>query len=620
MSGPGAPAPTRTRAADVVRVDGYAAIGDYGVIGDKRTAALVARDGSIDWMAIPTLDGPSVFGALLDSADGGAFELCPDVPFTARQAYVEDTNVLQTTFETDAGVVRVTDALALPASRTLPWSQLLRRVDGLAGAVPMRFAVRPRFDDGANDARVDRRDDAVLFVREPDVLALQAFGAPTDTAGTFRCAQGDSALLALHVFEDEPISLEREATLRGHVAETIDHWRRWTDGCRYDGPWRRAVRRSALALDLLVDARTGAIAAAATMGLPERIGGERNYDYRYAWIRDANLTLEAMLNVGLTEQVHASLAWMLATIRRTHPHVQPMYRLSGAPHVPDRRIQRPGYRGSRPVTVGNDARAQLQLGSYGDLFDMVARFVDHGGTLPPPIGRRLGDVADHLTRIWRHDDSGIWELPERRPYTQSKLASWVALDRAARLARAGVLDAQRAAAWQGCADDIRRFVRERCWSDARGAYARDADSDALDCGLLLAARASFLLDEPERLAATLDVLRRELGAGGALLYRATGMSEIEGAFLACSFWMVECLARIGRVEEAAAAMDALVALPGPTGLLSEEVDPRTGALLGNLPQALSHLALINAAVAIAPSAGPPPDHHDPSAGALGCDT
>jgi GH15 family glucan-1,4-alpha-glucosidase len=608
MSGRGAPAPAPPRSTDVVRVDDYAAIGDYGVIGDKRTAALVARDGSIDWMAIPTLDGPPAFDALLDSAGGGRFALCPDVPFTAGQAYVEDTNVLQTTFHTDAGVVRVTDALALPASRSLPWTQLLRRVDGLAGDVPMRFDVRPRWDGaGGAGAVVERRDGAVLFVREPDVLALQAFGAPTDARGTFRCAQGDSALLALHVFHDEPVSLEREAALRDRLEETIGHWRRWTHGCRYDGPWLSAVRRSALALDLLVDERTGAIAAAATMGLPERIGGERNYDYRYAWIRDANLTLEAMLNVGLTEQVHASLAWILAAIRRTHPHVQPMYRLSGSPHVPDRRLEWPGYRGSRPVTLGNDARAQLQLGSYGDLFDMVARYVADGGTLPPEIAQRLSAVADHLTRIWRADDAGIWELPDTRPYTQSKLASWVALDRAVRLARAGILDARRAHAWQACADAIRRFVHERCWSPARGAYARDAASDALDCGLLLAARASFLLDEPERLAATLDVLRRELGAGGPLLYRASGMHEVEGAFLACSFWMVECLARTGRAEEAAEAMDALVALPGPTGLLSEEVDPRTGELLGNLPQALSHLALINAAVALSP---PGPDSHE----------
>jgi GH15 family glucan-1,4-alpha-glucosidase len=387
--------------------------------------------------------------------------------------------------------------------------------------------------------------------------------------------------------------------LRDRLDDTIDRWRRWAAGCRYDGPWREAVCRSALALDLLVDARTGAIAAAATMGLPERIGGSRNYDYRYAWMRDANLTLEAMLNLGLGEQVHASLAWMLATIRSTHPRLQPMYRLTGSPRVPDRTLDQPGYRHSRPVTLGNDARNQLQLGSWGDLLDMVLRFVQDGGGLPPEIATRLTEVVDHLTTIWRKPDAGIWELPEARPYTQSKLACWVALDRAAQLAQAGELAPARARRWRACADEIQGYVRERCWSPQLGAYARDADTpDALDCGMLLAARTSFLRDEPDRLSDTLDVIQRELGAGGPLLYRASGMGEIEGAFLACSFWMVECLAKLGRVDEATEWMDGLVALAGPTGLLSEEVDPTSGELLGNLPQALSHLALINAAVAL----------------------
>jgi GH15 family glucan-1,4-alpha-glucosidase len=276
-----------------------------------------------------------------------------------------------------------------------------------------------------------------------------------------------------------------------------------------------------------------------------------------------------------------------------------MYRLTGSPRVPDRTLDQPGYRHSRPVTLGNDARNQLQLGSWGDLLDMVLRFVQDGGGLPPEIATRLTEVVDHLTTIWRKPDAGIWELPEARPYTQSKLACWVALDRAAQLAQAGELAPARARRWRACADEIQGYVRERCWSPQLGAYARDADTpDALDCGMLLAARTSFLRDEPDRLSDTLDVIQRELGAGGPLLYRASGMGEIEGAFLACSFWMVECLAKLGRVDEATEWMDGLVALAGPTGLLSEEVDPTSGELLGNLPQALSHLALINAAVAL----------------------
>ncbi len=326
------------RTTGVLRADGYAPIGDYAVIGDKRTAALVARDGSIDWMSIPTLDGPAVFAALIDSAEGGSFTLCPAVSFGARQCYIPDTNVLETTFETADGAVRVTDAMALPTARTLPWTQVLRRVEGLWGTVPMRWRLRPRFDNGATDPVVDTRDGALLFAHDLDVLALQVFGADTpelsdtEAHGTFACVEGEEALFALNVFHDEPSSLEPESTLRDRLEDTISRWQRWAVGCRYDGPWRDAVCRSALALDLLVDDRTGAIAAAATMALPERIGGPRNYDYRLAWMRDANLTLESMLHLALGEQVHASLAWMLATIRGTHPRLQPMYCLT-APRV-----------------------------------------------------------------------------------------------------------------------------------------------------------------------------------------------------------------------------------------------------------------------------------------------
>jgi len=596
----------------VIRTDGYAPIRDYGVIGDKRTAALVARDGSIDWMALPTFDGPAVFAALIDSAAGGSFTLCPAVPFTARQAYIEDTNVLQTVFETAEGTVRVTDALALPISRVLPWTQLIRRIEGLSGRVPMRWRVHPRFDDGATDAIVRRRDDAVLFLREPDVLSLQSFGAGdpevigSAAEGAFTCAEGAGGALCLNAFHDEPLTFETEDRVRRHLQETCRRWSAWSGGCGYDGPWRTAVTRSALALDLLVDSRTGAIAAAATMGLPERIGGPRNYDYRYAWVRDANLTLEAMLKLGLDEQVHASLAWMLATIRGTHPRLQPMYRLSGSARVPDRHLERPGYRHSRPVTVGNAARDQVQLGSYGDLFQMVLHFVERGGGLAPEGARRLAEIADHVGAIWRCDDAGIWELPEQRPYTQSKLACWVSLDRAARLADRGELDGGRAEAWRRTASVVERYIRERCWSDRAGAYARAAGSDELDAGVLLASRGSFVEDEPERLGATVDAIRDRLGAGRGLVYRASGMDEIEGAFLACSFWVVETLARLGRVDEAAETMEPLLALAGPTGLLSEEVDPATGELLGNLPQALSHLALINAADAVGRAASGTP--------------
>lgn len=586
------------------RADGYAPLRDYAVIGNKRTAALVARDGSIDWLPVPTFDGPSVFAAVLDPRDGGRFSLAPDAPFEASQRYLPDTNVVETRFTTAEGSVRVLDAMALPIARALPWTQVIRRVEGVAGRVPMRWRVEPRFGYGATAGRVERRAGAPVFAHRSASLAVQAFdaGEPEVAGGgagaRFEAREGETALLAVSAFEGSPLTLSTREELDRHLDGTAAAWREWVRGVAYDGPWAEAVRRSALALDLLVDDRTGAIAAAATMGLPERIGGERNFDYRYGWLRDANLTLEAMLNLGLTDQVHASLSWMLRTIAGTHPRLRPMYRLDGTPRLPERELDLPGYRGSRPVTLGNQAQDQLQLGSYGDIFDMTFKHVARDNALGDEAARRLAEVADHLVRIWEHRDSGIWELDTELDYTQSKLACWMALDRAARLAEHGALPAEAAPRWRAAGERIRRYVERRCWSERVGAYARSAGSDELDAAVLLATRGSFIEQQRERFSSTVDAIRRELGAGGALVYRYTGMREEEGAFVACSFWVAEALARAGRVDEAAEAMERLVALPGPSGLLTEEVDPSTGELLGNLPQALSHLSLVNAAVAI----------------------
>jgi len=321
------------------------------------------------------------------------------------------------------------------------------------------------------------------------------------------------------------------------------------------------------------------------MALPEAIGGKRNYDYRYAWLRDANLTLEAMLRLGYGEQVHASLAWMLGATCRTHPLLRPIHRLDGSP--------------SLPVRLGNPAQDQLQLGAYGDMLDTVFKYVADGNALDDESALRMAELADFAGEIWMRPDSGIWELPQREHYTQSKLACWLALHRAQQLARRGVLPATSLARWHDQARRIRAYVRRRCWSEQQQAYARAAGSDELDAGVLLPARGAFIADEPERLSSTIDALRRELGAGGPLLYRYTGMREQEGAFVACSFWMIEALARVGRLDEARAAMDEMVALASDVGLYSEEIDPDTLEFRGNLPQALSHLALVNAADVLA---------------------
>jgi GH15 family glucan-1,4-alpha-glucosidase len=590
------------------RVDGYAPLRGYAAIGNKRTVALVALDGSIDWMPHPTLEGPTVFAALLDPGRGGRFGLAPAAPYAAERRYLPGTNVLETTFTTAGGVARVTDAMSRPIAHTLVFNQIIRGVEGVAGAVELAWSVEPRFDYGQAGVPPVAHDGAALFAHGPDVVALQAFGggAPEPAGhgvrGRFTAREGDVAVLALSAFRDEPLSLETREHMLGRLDATAERWRRWSAECAYDGPWRDAVLRSALALDLLVDDQTGAIAAAATLGLPEQIGGERNFDYRYAWLRDANLTLEAMLRLGYRDQVHTSLGWMLRAVRRTHPRLRPVYRLDGRPRLPDAELPLAGYRGSRPLPVGNPAQSQLQLGNYGDVFDMTAQYLDDGNALPPDAREQLAELADFVCRIWGQRDAGIWELDEHRHYTQSKLACWLSLDRALALAGRGALPDDRAGAWRRERGRIERFLAERCWSPERRAYTRAAGSDELDAGVLLASRGSFLEDQPERFNATIDAIRGELGAGGPLLYRYSGMQDEEGAFVACSFWLVEALARAGRVDEAAATMDEMVGQVNDVGLFCEEIDPGGGGFLGNLPQALSHLALVNAAERIRRSA------------------
>jgi GH15 family glucan-1,4-alpha-glucosidase len=586
------------------RNDGYAPIADYAALGDGHTAALVALDGAIDWLPLPEFDGPAAFGALIDARRGGSFVLRPAVPYSVKRRYVPDTNVVETTFRTDGGSVRLTDAMAVRDGGPTVASRVLRRVDGLLGEVPMRWRMDPRFGWGTGPSERTRHDEAVVLRRGSLALVLQTWDAgdleigDDEVRGEWTAREGASALISLAAFDGTPLVFERRDELEEHLGETADYWRRVAGRCRYDGPHKQAVVRSALALKLLIHEPSGAITAAPTTSLPEAIGGRRNYDYRYCWIRDSCFTLEAMLELGYTEQVHASLSWLLEASRRTHPRLSVFYHLDGSPPTGPEALDLEGYRGSRPVLDGNAAAGQLQLGNYGDLMEMAWMYVEEGHSIDPEAGRRLGEVADFATAVWRNADSSIWELPTERDYTQGKLSSWLALDRAVRLAEAGEIPADHAADWRRVAVEIQAFIDERCWSERRRAFTFTADSDHLDASILLAARVGYLDGSDPRLASTVDALRAELGRG-PLLYRYSGMQDREGAFLACSFWLVEALCKLGRVDEAADTLDELVALTNDVGLLSEEIDPATGEFLGNFPQALSHLSLVNAVAAVA---------------------
>ena len=458
---------------------------------------------------------------------------------------------------------------------------MARRVECLSGSVPLRWEVAPRFDYGSADAVAARCGEGVCLT-SPDghALVVSAWNAGTPTlgpgtvSGSVLLQAGARALLALLDVGKGPRLLVQRTAWRAGIDTTATDWRRFAAAVQYHGPWRDAVVRSALALELLADASTGGIFAAATTSLPERVGGDRNYDYRFCWLRDMSFTLDVLLNLGLVEQAHASYRWLLGATARTHPRLQPFYTLDGVAHPPQRTLDLQGWRGSTPVRVGNGAAGQLQLGNFGDLFGATMHYVDRGHALDPETGARMSDAAQLVCAIWRHDDAGIWELHQDRPYTTSKMSCWAALDRAIELADRGQVPAQHAERWRRERHAIHRYVETECWSERRGAYTFYAGSDELDASLAVAPRLGYPGGEG-RIESTLAAVRSELGAGPHL-YRYSGQASEENCFVACGFWEAEALARLHRHDAAAALIDALVPHASDVGLWSEEIDPGVG--------------------------------------------
>ncbi|MFL5938100.1 MAG: glycoside hydrolase family 15 protein, partial [Gaiellaceae bacterium] len=513
--------------------------------------------------------------------------LRPEESFDVDRRYVPETNVLETTFRTATGAVRVTDAITTQARGLLPWFELVRRVEGLSGEVRLRWKLDVRFPLGGG---------------ERTNIHLLKYGVEGEES-PFVVREGTTAILALIAVEDEPLPHPTRDEIERRLDETTDAWRTWARDHDYDGPWDDAVTRSALVLKLLTYEPAGGIAAAATTSLPERLGGEKNWDYRFCWVRDAAYTLDALLALGRREDAHASLSWLLDRIATTAPEIKPLYLLAGGPAVDERTVPLEGYRGSKPVRVGNAAAAQTQLGVYGDLLDTAWRYVEEGNSLDGTTRELLVSILRRLASVWREPDCGFWEIRgDTRHYTHSKLSAQIAFDRALRLARAGALPNHGAPRWARELDESQSFVESRCWSDALAAYRFYADEDKLDTTTLLAYRRRVPQRTTERLESTIAAVRRELGAGGPLLYRHSEALGQEGAFVASSFWLADALARAERLDEAADVMDATLALGNDVGLYSEEIDPATKEFLGNFPQGLSHLALAQAAAAIARAA------------------
>ncbi|MGH9121125.1 MAG: glycoside hydrolase family 15 protein, partial [Acidimicrobiales bacterium] len=564
-------------------------------------AALVGVDGRIDWWAAPSLDSPPALGALLDPERGGYLALAPTGQTSSRPSYMDQTNVLVTVQRTSTGTVQVVDSLNTGTAGRLPWTELARRVEGVEGTVDMEWALvagdrmrtcRPWVTAHRGHPVIHAGDQTLVVVTD------QAGEVHRDAArafGRFRLRAGERALVAVVHTDAEPAFIPSPEAISARIDRTVEGWRRWSATVALPSRHAAAVLRSALALKLLLNEHTGAIAAAATTSLPESVGGHKNWDYRYSWVRDSSFALDALIRLGLHEEVHGAVSWLLGAIRRNGHDLRVFYSLDGDAPRAYEEVEVPGWRHSRPVRSGNAAAEQVQLGSYGDLFDTVYRYADEGHVLDQGTARMLADLAESCCNQWLDKDSGIWELEDLQHYTISKIRCWTALERAASLARDGQLPDDRLERWQVTADAIHRWVDDNCWSKAKCSYSFHAQTDRLDAAVLLAGRAGF--DQGERLSATIEAVRAEL-ARGPFVYRYSGMEKEEGAFVACTFWLVDALVRVGRRGEAEALMEEAVGLMSDTGLLAEQIDPATGEFLGNIPQGLSHLALINAATCL----------------------
>jgi len=599
----------------------YEPIEQYGVIGNMRTVALVSRRGSIDWLCFPRFDSPSVFAALLDDEKGGRFSISPmnDDPVTCKQLYLPETNVLLSRFLSTGGIGEIEDFMPVgPLRHSEGHDQIVRRVKVVRGCVEFEVCCEPVFDYarvrptvkvGSGGARFEGHDLGLALTTR---IPLEA--TPRGASGRFRLREGESATFVLHRLArgDAPVPTTSDEHAERLFQSTVDFWRRWLGKCTYRGRWREIVQRSALALKLLTYDPTGAIVAAPTCSLPEWIGGPRNWDYRYVWIRDAAFTLYSLMRIGFAEEAARFMDWIDA---RAHEPcgdqpLQIVYAVDGRCELPEMNLDHlAGYRGSRPVRVGNGAYRQLQLDIYGELMDAVYLYNKHGTPISYDLWTHLRSTLNWLCDNWRRDDEGIWEVRGgRRPFVFSKLMCWVALDRGIRLAdkRSFPADRQR---WHAERDAIYTDIMTKGWNEERAAFVESFGSNRLDASTLLMPLVFFVSPVDPKMLKTLDAIARPPDQGGllsdVLVYRydpertEDGLGGREGTFNMCTFWLVEALTRAGRrdrrrLDQARLLFERMLGYANHLGLYAEQTG-ETGEALGNYPQALTHLALISAA-------------------------
>jgi GH15 family glucan-1,4-alpha-glucosidase len=576
-------------------------IEDYALIGDLQTAALISKQGSIDWLCFPRFDSEACFAALLGTDENGHWRIAPrDADAVSGRHYRDDTLILETEWSTATGSVRVIDFM--PPRDAAP--DVVRIVEGISGTVEMRSELRLRFDYGQVVPWVRNLDGQVVAIAGPDAVSLRSdihqYGRDFATYADFRVSAGDRAWFVLTWHPSHhPVPEPTDALASLEPTETF--WTEWIARSKGANEFGEEVTRSILTLKALTYGPSGGIVAAPTTSLPEALGGQRNWDYRFCWLRDATMTLAAMLRSGYTEEAHAWRNWLLRAIAGSPSDLQIMYGVTG-----ERRLREfeadwlPGFAASAPVRIGNAAADQLQIDVYGEVMDVLAlaRETQIGASDEAWAVQR--GLMRHLSEIWNQPDEGIWEVRGgRQHFTHSKVMAWVAFDRAARAVERFGLGGP-AKQWRAMADEIHRDVCEKAFDVERNTFTQAYGSKALDAAVLLIPQVGFLPPDDPRVAGTVDAVQRELASDGFVRRYLTehtddGLHDDEGVFLICSFWLADALAMIGRVGEARDLYERLVALRNDVGLLAEEYDPATGRMLGNFPQAFSHLGLVNTA-------------------------
>ncbi|HEX3004154.1 MAG TPA: glycoside hydrolase family 15 protein, partial [Angustibacter sp.] len=588
-------------------------IEDYAVIGDTHTAALVGRDGSIDWTCLPRFDSPACFAALLGGPENGRWLLAPDVPFTVERRYVEDSFTLESTYTTDEGVVRVVDTMPIGDGR----ADIVRRVEGLHGSVRMEHEWVVRFGYGKVRPWIHRIVDphghpAVHATAGPDMLVLRGSRLPTASDGRHRDTFDVGAGETMHWsttwypgWEQVPEPLDVEERLEA----TRIRWNQWAGRCQSTGDFQDAFIRSLLVLRLLTDSTTGGIVAAPTTSLPEQLGGERNWDYRFCWLRDASLTLEALVDAGYTSEAQEWRLWLLRAVAGDPEDLQIMYGVDGGRDLLERQLDHlAGYEGSRPVRIGNAASEQQQTDVLGEVMVALHAARVCGLAESEDAWALQRTLVDHLAERWQQPDNGIWEIRgEPQRFTHSRIMAWAAFDRAVRAVEQFGLPGP-VERWRDLRAAVKADVLAHGWDDELSTFVQYYGAKHTDAALLQMVQVGFLPDDDPRVLATIRAIERELVVDGLVLrYRTEqdvdGLPPGEGTFLACSFWLAEAYARTGRRDDAHALLGRLCALANDVGLLSEEYAPATQRMLGNMPQALSHLALVSAVDAYRASVG-----------------